>query len=135
MGSAAIRVIHCGGSVDDIIFAVCIVKVSGPQWCCGGLLETACASGGAEARERPLVVTGDNVYSRSVVPDVQQVAMHEQFVSGALRVQFHRRGVTELGQSLEVLRGQHSHKEETRTGIYPAREVLVDGVIGWQYAV
>ena len=37
-----------------------------------------------------------------------------------------------LCQSLAVLRGQHSHKGENRAGIYPMREVLVDGVVGWQ---
>ena len=54
----------------------------------------------------------------------QHGAVREQVVlfSYNLRVPCHRRGATELGQSLAVVRGQNSHKWKNRTGIDPARK-------------
>ena len=55
---------------------------------------------------------GITVHLRSMVRNGKQVAVREQVVlfSRGLRVQFHRGGATELGQSLAVGSCQNSHK-------------------------
>ena len=47
VGSAEVRVVHLGGSIDNVLFAVGVGEVRGPQWCGWGSVEATCAAGGS----------------------------------------------------------------------------------------
>ena len=98
--AAAVCVIHWGGSVDDVFFAVSVVEVRGPQ--CGGgrCMEGACAT----RRHRSTgAVTGPDrrgtvhVIGQGYVTVNRLLCLSKSYSSAYfLRVQCHRRDANKL---------------------------------------